>query len=86
MVSYRQRDNSLKSHSKRLKRASFTGVFKQVVFGASNLYNSPFFWFPTFTVPIEAGAPCTARDGFAGVLISDPPVLEPTLPNLSSAQ
>lgn len=78
MVSYRHIDVLHRNHSTRLSEASFTGVFKQVFFGASNLYNGPFFWAPTFTAPIEAGEPETSSDGFAVDLIGHGLVLEPS--------
>lgn len=85
MVSYRHIDALHRPHYTRLSEASFTGVFKQVVFGASNLYNGPCFWAPTFTVPIEAGAPGTAPDGFAVDLIGHGLVLEPS-PSIKDTQ
>jgi hypothetical protein len=78
MVSYRHIDVLHRTHFTRLSEASFTGVFKQVVFWACNLYNGPFFWSPTFTVPIGAGAPLNPSDGFAVILIGDRLVLEPS--------
>jgi hypothetical protein len=85
MVSYRHIDALHRPHSTRLSESRFTGVFKQVVFGASNLYNGSFFWAPTFTVPIEAGAPRTFAEGILAILIGDLPVLEFPFPNTTSA-
>ena len=85
MVSYRHVGGLHRYHSTRLSEASLTGGFKQVVFGASNLYNGSFLWAPTFTVPVEAGAPRTFAEGMLAVLIGDLPVLESTLPNITSA-
>jgi hypothetical protein len=63
-----------------LSEAGFAGVFKQFVFGGSNLYNGPSFWAPAILVPTEAGAPGTASDGFAVDLIGHGLVLEPSPP------
>ena len=86
MVSYGLLDNSLRSHSKRLKRACFTGVFKQVVFRDYIPYDGSFFGGPTIPVPPEARGPGTFAEGMLAVLIGDLPVLESTFPNLTSPQ
>jgi hypothetical protein len=86
MVSYRHIDALHCHHSTRLSEASLTGVFKQVVFRASNLYNGPFFSAPTIPVPTEAGAPRTFAEGMLAVLIGDLPVLESAVRNPTSAQ
>lgn len=76
----------LRSHSKRLTKADFVGVFKQVVFGDCNPFDGTFL--VVRTLPYSPGAigSWTVSDGFAVNLIGDPPVLESTLPNLTSAQ
>ena len=84
MVSYRHIDVLHRHHSTGLSEASLAGVFKQVVFGASNLYNGPFFWAPDPTVPIEAGAPRTFAERMTAGPFSELPVLESTFPNFPS--
>ena len=65
MVSCRHINALHQRHSMGLSEARFTGVFKQVGFGASNLFNGSFFGGPTIPVPSEMGAPRTFAEGIS---------------------